>query len=1047
MHSTAHFMATAGACALGAAHDKLRRGVRTGLALAFLAGALQAEADAPFIVSLVPSDAPELAVPTARDQALTTAQIEAMVRRAVDLVGGMASVVPDTARLVVLKPNVGMDKESGSGVITDNRVVRAVALLVHEAAPGARILVAEGAGGWADPDSVAKYELDVYPDAQKDGFTTAGYRDMVADLREQGLDIDCHDLNFDTAPVLRVPGGGLARDEYEVAATINRADVWINCPVAKTHGAKITCCMKNHFGILPGRVYGWSKSNGTEGHAGIPHAPRIVDEAFVDLWMLSQVDLNVVDMVQGAEAGSFAGTPKRGNMVLAGRDPVATDLVVGKLMGYNPDDLEFAELAAQRGWGPGRFERVTAVGAQVESLVTRYKKAGVDYEGAWREQAMYGMGPRRWALLGPLSPEDVPSPEAAAGFQPTPGENGWSPVVWFGHDKIDLDRYYDDPTHCSAFAFTYFRMARSDSVRFWIGSDEGLQVWLDGESIYSFEGRRRHVLGMEQVPGYVEAGEHRLLIRANQTRGRFDFSFNVCEPIDDEFYAGNRYPGVRYYLDEAMPQRQEVSQVRAEDARDDWGEPYFESSLTGIEPVELARTAPDSVALPGPDSLEVADLLGVAAAVVGLEEPYLDSTALACLSALPFDLGYAGLHGWWPRYGPPAGRLMAWLGLSYDIRAGYGLREALKTAKGWLVSGRTPIVAMGDNSWAVVTGHRVREGTVQLQMVAADTSGWFDREHPRWSQLPGGRWQQCAVVAVERAGPAIAAAALADSLAALAVELALVPWTEEPSASGIARRFPAGLAGWDAWVIAWERAPLTAEWARQLTLGWYFNELQAWSLPALRDGRRRAAGYFSGAAESARGERAELLQEAGAAYAEVADLFEQLLSLLPKQMGEAMTSEDEPKLEELRLNKPLVRQARAAERRALAALNRLTGGPDLPAAREDPLRLKEQGRRLCTWQAELSQGVGDLRLRGDQLEYERLGGREVEGVSFEVLSPVPGEPGWQVAVEALRGVGRYDVVQQPGADNGWETIVRVDDGWTGDSPTELVLWAVPVNPE
>ena len=83
---------------------------------------------------------------------------------------------------------------------------------------------------------------------------------------------------LDEAYKLQVPGGGLLWDEYEIASTVIDADVWINVPVAKTHGAKITCCMKNHFGLLPGKLYGWSKATGTEDHPGMPHAPRIIDQ-------------------------------------------------------------------------------------------------------------------------------------------------------------------------------------------------------------------------------------------------------------------------------------------------------------------------------------------------------------------------------------------------------------------------------------------------------------------------------------------------------------------------------------------------------------------------------------------------------------------------------------------------------------------------------------------------------------------------------------------------------------------------------------------------
>ncbi|MFC1526644.1 DUF362 domain-containing protein [Candidatus Latescibacterota bacterium] len=1018
------------------------------VAVVLLLLASSTEAGGPFAVSVVPSDAPELASPVARDQALSSEQVEAMVRRAVDLLGGMGSVVPDTARLVVIKPNVGTDRESGSGINTDNRVVRGVALLVHEVAPNARILIAEGAGGWADPKLVEEHGVEVHGDMVKDGFALAGYRDLVTELQARGLDIDCYDLNFDDAPVRRVPGGGLARDEYEIAAILSRADAWINVPVAKTHGAKITCCMKNHFGILPGTVYGWIKSHGTDDHEGIPHAPRIVDEAFVDLWMLSDVDLNVADMIRSSEGGAFAGEPKRGNLIVAGRDPVATDLVVGQLMGFNPDDFEFAALAAQRGRGPGSIKGVEVVGAPVEALATRYKKAGVDYEGGWREQANYGMGPRHWTLLGPLSADEVPPPEAAAGYAPAPGQSGWSPVVWFGHDKVDLDRYYDDPMHCSVFAFTRFHMPESDSVRFWIGSDEGLQVWIDGRDIYSHEGRRKHHLGMEQVPGYVEAGEHRLLVRADQKRGRFSFSFNVCEPIDDVFYAGNRYPGVRYYLDESMPQPEAATRVKAEDVYDDWNDPFYEGNIGGADPVELARGAPDSIYVAALDTIGPRDLLGMAAAVAGVEAAHLDSTALTCLSAVPFALGYGGFHGWWPYYGPDPGRLMGWIGLRYDVRAAHGVRESLKSVKGWLATGHTPMVSLGQGQgrWSVATGYRLVDGTTQLHLVAADSSGWFDRTGSCWAQLPGGRWQQDPVVAVERAGPPLSAEALTDSMAALAVDLALTPWSEEKSGAGTARRFPAGLAGWDAWVIAWERAPFTPAWSRQATLEWHLRELREWVLPPRRDGRRRAAAYFTSAAGAATGERAELLGEAGRGYGEAADLLGQLVDLLPEKMGKALTDEALPQLEELRAKRSLVRQARDAERRAVEALSRLVGGPDLPPIAVDPLDRRDQGRRLATWQAERSKGVYDLSLRGESLEWERVSGREAEEVVYEVLAPVPETEGWELAVEAVRGVGRYFVLQQPTAATAWEAIIRVDDAWTGVTPAEVVIWAVPKNP-
>jgi hypothetical protein len=291
---------------------------------------------------------------------------------------------------------------------------------------------------------------------------------------------------------------------------------------------------------------------GAVGHSGMPHGYGVIDELMVDLWQVSQADLHVVDGIVGREGGAlWYGEPVRANWVLAGRDPVAVDLTAARLMGFNPDDMEFAELAWQRGLGPRFFEAVEVRGDRVERLARRFKKAVEAYslDEGWRYTAGYGMGPRYWTLLGPLPAEHRFAPVELENLAPAPDEAGWSPAVFFHHDEIDLRESFPGAAECAAYGFTYFAMAQSDSVRFWAGSDEGLEVWIDGVSVYRHQGRRRHRLGQDRIPGYLEAGVHRLLVRVEQNRGPMEFSFNICEPVDDPLYAGNRYPGVRFSVE------------------------------------------------------------------------------------------------------------------------------------------------------------------------------------------------------------------------------------------------------------------------------------------------------------------------------------------------------------------------------------------------------------------------------------------------------------------------------------------------------------------
>ncbi|GAG47653.1 unnamed protein product, partial [marine sediment metagenome] len=73
-----------------------------------------------------------------------SAEILEMVRKAVDLLGGMADIVKE-GDTVALKPNILTGKLSGPGVTTDPRVIEALIKLAFEAGAG-RVQVVEGAG-------------------------------------------------------------------------------------------------------------------------------------------------------------------------------------------------------------------------------------------------------------------------------------------------------------------------------------------------------------------------------------------------------------------------------------------------------------------------------------------------------------------------------------------------------------------------------------------------------------------------------------------------------------------------------------------------------------------------------------------------------------------------------------------------------------------------------------------------------------------------------------------------------------------------------------
>lgn len=304
----------------------------------WISGLSIVHADTP-AVSIARSDYDQLEEPFPPDQELTRSQIEQVVRGAMSAIGGMETFVKPDDRWVVIKPNIVQASARGSGDITDAYVVWAVAKLVYEANPSARISIAEGAAEWISPG---------HPEAMDavrvtDGFANSGFRAIEEDPDLKDARIDFIDLNFDDADSAR---GIATGDLYWPARTVRECDVFINVPVLKvTNTIGFTCAMKNMVGIMPGMKYGWAKNQGFppwSGNPGLPnHRRGTFDEMIVDIVSMARIDLNVVDAIVGMEKFRLQeddGRPRRLNTIIAGADPVAVDAVCTRLVGFNPDD-------------------------------------------------------------------------------------------------------------------------------------------------------------------------------------------------------------------------------------------------------------------------------------------------------------------------------------------------------------------------------------------------------------------------------------------------------------------------------------------------------------------------------------------------------------------------------------------------------------------------------------------------------------------------------------------------------------------------------------
>ncbi len=474
-------------------------------------------------------------------------QIELMVRKAVELQGGFAGIIAKGDK-VMLKVNlVGEDSPSGQGENTDVRVVKALIKIINEFTEGdVTIVIGEGS---------ARSNDDV--NSSTSVWANSGYRDLLTDSYLSGINFSLLNLNQTYNDLVEVNLGikGTAAPhnyKYHVHKALNDVDVYISVPVLKIHNTGITAALKNQIGIAPGAYYGYNKMKGTAYYGGLKHDVghrRWTTEEIVDLSMIAGIDFVVVDAIMCLETQkSYNGSNQvRFNTILAGRDPVAVDHVCTRLFCMNPDDIAHITLAEKVGLGTNDPEKIDIVGVSIDEAKKRVKH-NTEANG------LFGQSNRTWLLSGIFNSTDMASEQIIneASLEPAAGENGFSQPIYFFDDRIDLLSYYGGATNVISYAFTYFYAPEDQQVELWVGSDEDMIIYINGEKVYSFSGTRLYGDGeilSEKKTAYVKKGENTLLVKTLNKSGDYSFALNICEVEPIKEYSGNRVDGLKFYTE------------------------------------------------------------------------------------------------------------------------------------------------------------------------------------------------------------------------------------------------------------------------------------------------------------------------------------------------------------------------------------------------------------------------------------------------------------------------------------------------------------------
>jgi uncharacterized protein (DUF362 family) len=261
-----------------------------------------------------------------------------------DVVGdGLRAIGADVrGARVVLKPNL-VEFDESTAINTDPRLVAAAVVALRRLG-AADVLVGEGPGHRRDTQFVV---------------TSSGLLEAL-----DAVDARFVDLNTDAVRRVPLRSHYTALGELWLPRTIADADVVISMPKMKTHHwAGLTLSLKNCFGCVPGRVYGWPKN--------VLHWAGL-DQAILDVAAAVRPDYAIVDGIVGMEGnGPIAGTPFAANVLVFGDDPVATDVIGAHIMGFDPEKVPYLAEAA-RFLGQGDMELIRSVGEDVDDVTTDF---------------------------------------------------------------------------------------------------------------------------------------------------------------------------------------------------------------------------------------------------------------------------------------------------------------------------------------------------------------------------------------------------------------------------------------------------------------------------------------------------------------------------------------------------------------------------------------------------------------------------------------------------------------------------------------------------
>ena len=286
---------------------------------------------------------------------------EKMVEEALSHLGGVSSLIKPNATIVV-KPNAGHFQPIESCVNTSPEVVAAVIKELRKARPKEIILAEAAASGF---DTLKCLEISGIGKAAEE----AGVDRIIDIKREKDL------INMP----IRDAKSALTR--VRLPRFLLEADHIVNLPIFKTHISMVfTCALKNIKGVVQDKVH--REMHRTD-----------LAMAMMDLWSVIKADLSIVDLIRPAEGfGPGHTLPTDFGCIVAGKDPVAVDATVCRMVGLDLDKVTYFKAARERGLGNFSEKKIEVRGKTIEEVFKQMWFPYLGGLGQWPEYNFHSKG-------------------------------------------------------------------------------------------------------------------------------------------------------------------------------------------------------------------------------------------------------------------------------------------------------------------------------------------------------------------------------------------------------------------------------------------------------------------------------------------------------------------------------------------------------------------------------------------------------------------------------------------------------------------------------